>query len=119
MKKLPIKTYDPGKDKMVTVGYIKDKTFYKTINPRKHFIRAMGCYSIQDNVKDLLISLEENNDLNWIIFLMNNPKKQFRMNIKKLKDCKPVSRKICEKHGNQTAIWLSQMKEEKYGTKEP
>ena len=72
MKKLLV--YDPGKRKLVQCGYIDEKIFIKPVISRKHFMKVVGGYGIQETAFDELIKREvedillkeEDTKVDWI-----------------------------------------------------
>ena len=111
-----IYTFDPGKSRQVLCGYIEGDTFYRKINPSKHYIKGLKCYAIQRDVQELLMKRK---DIKYFELIMTNPSKRFRMSADSLKGLKDVPEKFCSKHGQQKAIWLSQMREVRENAEAP
>lgn len=50
-----IYTHDPGKNRDVLVGRIKNQTFYRSVVRSRHYVRALGGYALQHDVVATLI----------------------------------------------------------------
>ncbi len=61
MKKLLV--YDPQKRKLVLCGYVNDDTFIRHVNSKKHFMKIVDGYGIQETAFDELRKREIKNIL--------------------------------------------------------
>ena len=98
-----VKIYDPQKRKNITIGKIVGDDFYKKVDPKKHLMRIMNAYGIQEEAIKILID----NEVKTII--IDEPNRRWTSSIDEW--LRPGIKIREYKHGKQRFLPLKYMKE--------